>query len=339
VGGERCLATRRRVTIHDRGSSLLRAAMRLDYFMLMPALARLSWRAALWWGRRRGDLRFWWRSDGREAAIANLRHAYHGTLGDEAARRIIRECFRTQTCEESETFFYTDLTPPGLQRFVTIEGRENLDAALAGGRGAIVFSSHYGSMCLAIIALAHLGYRTHVIARSLEPDENPLHEIVRRYGEAKVSALERITGIPFIIPGQPGAMDRMRAALAAGEVLYMLLSVPPELARHRCRIRFLGHPAELPIGAEYIATETGAPLVPFTVRRCARGVHHVLSIGPRVPGPEAGAGTMQRCVDVLEREIRLDPSQFFMWEYARSFWVEGEDEPAETAVDGVGPRG
>ena len=316
-----------------QGSRLLETAMKLDYFTLMPTLARVSWRAALWWGRRRGDLKFWWRTVGREAAIANIQHAYHGTLAPRAARRVIRDCFRTQTCEEAETYFYDDLTRETFDRFVTTEGREHLDAALAEGRGAIVFSSHYGSMCLAIIGLALFGYRTHVIARSLDPDDNPLNAVVRRYGEAKVAALERITGIPFIIAGKPGAMDRMRAALSAGEVLYILLSVPPELARHRSPVEFLGHPAELPIGAEYIATETGAPLVPFTVRRDASGRHHHLTIHPRVPGPEAGAGTLQRCVDVLEREIRAEPSQFFMWEYARSFWVDA------APVDAPGRRG
>lgn len=298
--------------------------MEIDYFTLMPALGRLSWRAALWWGRRRGDLRFWWRTVGREAAIANIRHAYHGQLGPREARRLIRDCFRTQACEEAETFFYDDLTSASFTRFVRVEGRHHLDEALAGGRGAIVFSSHYGSMCLAIIALANLGYRMHVIARSLDPDDNPLNEVVRRYGERKVAALERITGIPFIVAGKPGAMERMRGALAAGEVLYILLSVPPELARHRSQVEFLGHSAELPIGAEYIATETGAPLVPFTVRRDPNLLQHRLTIGPRVPGPEAGPGTLQRCVDVLEREIRFDPAQFFMWEYARSFWVDPE---------------
>ena len=317
-----------------RRSRWLRRVMELDYFTLMPALGRLSWRVALWWGRRRGDLKFWGRAVGREAAIANLRHAYHGTLTPAEARRVIRDCFRTQTCEEAETFFYAGLTPEAFTRFVTLEGREHLDAALAGGRGAIVFSSHYGSMCLAIIGLAQLGYRMHVIARSLDPDDNPLNEVVRRYGEAKVAALERITGIPFIIAGKPGAMERMRAALGAGEVLYILLSVPPELARHRSPVEFLGHPAELPVGAEYIAMETGAALVPFTVRREPSQVRHRFIIHPAVPGPEAGPGTMQRCVDVLEREIRVDPSQFFMWEYARSFWTD----PA-AVVDGSGPRG
>lgn len=308
----------------------LRAAMAVDYFWIMPALARVSWRAALWWGRRRGDLRFRWRTVGREAAIANLRHAYHDRIDVGAARRIVRDCFRTQACEEAETFFYPDLTRERLDRFVTIRGREHLEAALAGGHGAIVFSSHYGSMCLAIIALARLGYRMNVIARSLEPDDNPLHAVVRRYGEAKVAALEEICGIPFIIASKPGAMGRMRAALDAGEVLYILLSVPPELARHRGRVQFLGHGAELPLGAEYIATETGAPLVPFTVRRDPGGFRHTFTIHPRVPGPEAGEGTLQRCVDVLEEQIRVDPSQFFMWEYARSFWVT---EPPAAAID------
>jgi KDO2-lipid IV(A) lauroyltransferase len=309
----------------------LRRAMELDYFTVMPALARVSWRLALWWGRRRGDLRFWWRTEGREAAISNVRHAYRGALDAHAARRIVRGVFQTMACEESETFFFPALRRENFRRFIAVEGQEHLDAALAAGRGAIVFSSHYGSMCLCMIALAHLGYRVNVLARSLDPDTNPLNEIVRRYGEGKVAALERIMERPFILTGASGAMDRVRKALAAGELLYILLSVPPELAKHRERVQFLGHPAELPAGAEYIASQTGAALVPFTMRRTSNPLRHTLTIGARVPGPEAGAGTLQRCVDVVEREIRVDPSQFFMWEFARSFWV---DDPAARSIDG-----
>ncbi len=308
----------------------LRAAMALDYFVIMPALGRLSWRVALFWGRRRGDLRFWWRTVGREAAVSNLRHAYAGALDDAEARRIVRGSFRTQTCEEAETFWYPELTPDRFGRFVTVDGRRHLDSALEAGKGAIVFSSHYGSMCLAIIALANLGYRMNVIARSLEPDDNPLDDVVRRYGERKVAALERIIGSAFIIAGTPDAMSRIRAALGAGQVVYMLADVPPELVRHRGRVQFLGHGAELPLGLEYLASETGAALVPFTVRRNPGRLDHTLTIGVRVPGPDAGPGTLQRCVDVLEREIRFDPSQFFMWEFARSFWIP---EPS-AAIDG-----
>ena len=310
----------------DRGSpAWLGRLMELDYFGLMPALARVSWPAALWWGRRRGDLRFWWRTAGREATIANVARAYDGRLSEAEARRIARGCFRAQTCEEVETFFFSGLTREAFGRYIAVEGRGHLDAALAPGRGAIIFSSHYGSMCLAMIALAHLGYGVNVLARSIDPADNPLDDVVRRYAEKKVAALEAVMGRPFIIAGKPGAMDRVRAALAAGELLYILVSVPPELARHRGRVRFLGHPAELPLGVEYIASQSGAPLVPFTMRRNGSGFRHTLSLGAAVPGPEAGPGTLQRCVDVVEREIRRDPSQFFMWEFARSFWV------AETA--------
>jgi lauroyl/myristoyl acyltransferase len=317
-------------------SRWLRTAMALDYFTIMPTLARVSWRAALWWGRRRGDLSFWWRGVGREAAIANLRHAYDGALSTAEARRIVRDCFRTQTCEEAETYFYPGFTADALERFVAVRGREHLDAALAAGRGAIVFSAHYGAMCLAIILLARLGYRMNVMARSLEPDENPLHDVIRRYGEHKVAALERFIGSPFIIPGTPEAMQRIRAALAGGEVVYMLIDVPPELVRHRGRVQFLGHAAELPLGIEYLAGETGAALVPFVVRRDAHRLGHTLVLREAVPGPADGPGALQRCVSVLEEEIRADPSQFFMWEYARSFWIDAADE---SAIDARGRNG
>ncbi len=309
----------------------LRLAMTLDYFTVMPALARISWRVALWWGRRRGDLRFWWRAGGREAAIANIQHAYHGALGAAEAQAHHSGLLSDADCEEAETFFYPASRRDNFARFVSVEGREHLDAALAGGRGAIVFSSHYGSMCLAIIALAHLGYRMNVIARSLEPDDNPLNEVVRRYGEVKVAELERICRHPVHHHGQTrghgahaerarrrrGAVPAAERAPGAGTAARPgALSRPPGRAAARRRV---------------LATETGAPLIPFTVRRDAGGFGHTLTIHPRVPGPEAGEGTLQRCVDVLEREIRVDPSQFFMWEYARSFWV---DEPEAGAIDG-----
>ncbi len=318
----------------DRGSPVwLRRAMELDYFRVMPALARVSWPAALWWGRRRGDLRFWWRTVGREATIANLERAYDGRLTAAEARRIARECFRAQTCEEVETFFFPGLTRDAFGRYIAVEGLRHLDAALADRRGAVIFSSHYGSMCLAMIALAHLGYGVNVLARSIDPADNPLDDVVRRYAERKVAALEAIMGRPFIVAGKPGAMQRVREALAAGELLYILVSVPPELARHCSRVRFLGHPAELPLGVEYIASQSGAPLVPFTIRRNGRGFRHTLSFDAPVPGPEAGPGTLQRCVDVVEREIRRDPSQFFMWEFLRSFWVDETATSIDAALD------
>lgn len=309
-----------------RGGYLTRAAMWLDYRAIMPGLARLSWRLAIWWGRRRGDVLRWSRVDGRRVAVANLRRAYGGTLASDEAERIVRGSFRAQTCEEAEAYFFSDLAGERLRRFLAVEGREHLDAALARGRGAIVFSSHFGSMCLAMVGLARLGYRVNVLARSLEPDDNPLAVSVRRYAEGKVATLERILERPFIIAGKPGSMQQMRDALAAGELVYILISVPPELARQRGAVRFLGHPAELPLGIELIAEATRAALVPFAVYRAADRLGHTLVIHQAIGGPEAGPGTLQRCADAIERDIRADPAQFFMWEFARSFWTDGFDD-------------
>jgi KDO2-lipid IV(A) lauroyltransferase len=325
--------------------AVVRAAMWLDYFVLMPATARVSWRLALWWGRRRGTLLFWWRTVGRRAAVDNVLRAHRGTLAPAAARAVALGSFRAQTCEEVETFFFPALTGPRLERFVRVEGREHLDRALARDRGAVVFSAHYGSFCLAMLALAHLGYKVNVLARSLAEEANPLQPAVRRYAGRKVAHLERALGRPFIVIGEPGTMLKVRRALREREIVYALLDVPPELVRRRERVRFLGHPAEIPFGAEFIAAATGAPLVPFVVRRNRDRCSHTLHLGAEVPGPEHGPGALQRCVDEIEREIRADPSQFFMWEYARSFWIDDTDAsaavaaPANDAARGTPPAG
>lgn len=300
----------------------IRAAMWLDYVVIMPVAAACSWRLALWWGRRRGDLMFWWRAVGRRAAIDNVRRAFGGAITYADAHQVVRASFRTQTCEEVETFFFRALTRVDYERYVRIEGRQHLEAAVAQGRGAIVFSYHYGSMCLAMIALAHLGFQVNVLARSIAGSENPLAPAVRYYARRKVAQLERIMGRPFIVAGEQGAMLKIRRALRDGEIVYVLLSVPPELARRRAHVRFLGQPAQVPAGTELIATLTGAPLVPFVVRPSPRGIGHVLEIRPEVPGPAAGAGTTQRCLDVIERWVWEQPGPLFMWEFAQSFWVE-----------------
>jgi KDO2-lipid IV(A) lauroyltransferase len=314
--------------------ALVRAAMWLDYVVLMPAAAAISWRLALWWGRRRGDLLFWSRRVGREAAIANVAHGLG--VGPQEARRIAHASFRARTTEEVETFFFPALTRDGYRRFIQVEGQEHLDAAQAQGKGTIVFSYHYGSMCLAMIALAHLGYKVNVLARSIAEDENPLAAIVRRYAEGKVARLEQVMDRPFIVTSAQGAMMKARRALKSGELLYILLSVPPELARRRANVRFLGHPAELPLGAEFLAEASGAPLVPFLVRRRPEGFGHVLEIGAEVPGPASGPGTLQRCIDDLDRRMAADPGQFFMWEFARSFWL---DESHDTSYESCPPEG
>jgi KDO2-lipid IV(A) lauroyltransferase len=307
--------------------------MWLDYVVVMRAAAAISWRVGMWWGRRRGDLLYWWRADGRRAAIANVERAFAGRLAPGAARRVVRACYRAQTCEEVETYTFPALTRDGYRRLIDVEGREHLDAALEQGRGAIVFSYHYGSMCLAMIALAHLGYKVNVLARSIEEDENPLQPAVRRYARGKVAALERVMERPFIVTSAQGAMMKARRALKEGELLYILLSVPPDLARRRARVRFLGQPAEVPLGAEFIAGATAAPLIPFVVQRQADGVRHLLRLGPEVPGPDQGEGTMQRCIDEIERTVWAEPGQFFMWEYAASFWL---DESHGNAYEGAG---
>ena len=311
--------------------AVLHAVLWLDYAVVMPAAAALSWRLALWWGRRRGDVMFWWRDVGRRATAANVARALG--VAPAEARRIARASFRAQTCEEVETFFFPRLVPAVARDFVRVEGAAHLERALARGQGAIVFSYHYGSMCLAMIALAELGHKVNVLARSIAEEENPLHPVVRRYAEGKVAALERFMDRPFILTSAPGAMLKVRRALKQGEILYILLSVPPDLARRRARVRFLGHPAEVPLGAEFIADTTGAPLVPFLVRRRSDGIGHVLEIGPEVPGPAAGPGALQRCIDDVEGRMAADPGQFFMWEYLASFWL---DESHATSYEGAG---
>ena len=146
-------------------SQLLRKAETVAYwFVVAPLAARvpasLAYRVACW----RGDWNFRYRAGERSEIVRNMRQVLGDELGREEAEGLAREYFRMNSCKVIDVMRLRGRAR-SLGKLVEIRGREHLDAALAGGRGAILCSAHFGSANSAFCLLHASGFPLTTIGR------------------------------------------------------------------------------------------------------------------------------------------------------------------------------
>ena len=191
----------------------------------------------------------------------------------------------------------------------SIRGIEHLDAALARGKGAILFAPHLGPWELAGAYLTCLGHRIGTVAL-----EHPSERVTRFF-----SARRAAWGIADF-PARSCAGELLRV-LERGESIVLL--VDRNFSKHGEPLRFLGEETRLPIGHVLLAMRSGAPLVPCCAYYASGGRIEGI-IGESIPAPDRSAPpreTAERCLERIEAFIREHPDQWFafdhVWERTR----------------------
>ena len=278
---------------------------------LLPA--RLAYRAACW----RADWTFRYWPEKRGEVLTNLREVLGEKLSQQEAERLARDIFRIRTCEVIDLMRLRGRAR-SLRNLVEIRGREHLEAALAGGKGAILCSAHYGSY-MAAFSLLHLGrFPVTTIGRwwwNYPPDES---SAVRRmwdfvYARRVLRHRQRPNIEPW--PGRVQVALQAAAALRGNEVVTICSDAPP-LDAERARtieVPFLGRKASLLPGVVSLAQLTGAPVLMVFARRSADYRHQVLEISPPVPMEGDTATAFGRCVAAMDAAIMAHPADWDFW--------------------------
>lgn len=180
-----------------------------------------------------------------------------------------------------------------------VEGRERLEAAMAGARGLIVMTAHLGNWELAGRLLGlQLARPTHVLVAA-EPD--PEVERFLRGGPAPVR---------FVTRSSPTAVVTLLAALRRNEIV-ALQGDRALGTRGDVVVDFFGAPAPFPLGPFVLARAAGAPVVPaFCVLGADR--RYTIRLGEPIrvaPGGEMAA--LRAWIRVLEDAVRRHPEQWF----------------------------
>jgi KDO2-lipid IV(A) lauroyltransferase len=301
-----------------RAERLLRAGAGVAYWAAVaPAVAclppGLAYRIACW----RGDWDFRHRHGKRAELIANMEQLLGDDLTPGAAARLARDWFRFRSCEAIDVMRLRYRARP-LRRLVEIRGREHLEAALAGGKGAIVCSAHFGSFDCCFSLLGASGFPVTTIGRWQHNYTAGLSPAERRFWDVVYARrLRRHRHRPNIEPwhGRVTVAAQAATILRANEVVTVAIDAPP-LDADRPRavpVPFLGRQAAFLPGGVALAQLTGAPLLMGFMYRAGDYRHQVLEISAPVPAQGAVATAFARCAEQVSGAIRRSPAHWIYW--------------------------
>ncbi|MBI5815257.1 MAG: lysophospholipid acyltransferase family protein [Nitrospinae bacterium] len=255
-----------------------------------------------------GDLHFALsRGKKRELAknLANVRgETFAASAQGEAA---IREYMRNHYVDRLFILIFPRFGAAEVERFIEIEGRENLDAALAAGKGAILVHGHFGPAHVPLVALARLGYKMKQVGF---PSDEGLSWVGRNVAfrlrlkyEAMMPA-EVMMADGFLRPAFKWLKDG-GALMITGDGT----GTGTRIGRHHL-FRFHGKPVMFPLGPAILAAKTGAKLLPmFIIPGAAKPYRIVIGKPILVKGdsPDAAVETMGEFLTELERYTSRHP--------------------------------
>jgi KDO2-lipid IV(A) lauroyltransferase len=271
----------------------------------LHALAKLPGALPLGWQRALG------RAFGRLALRANLREARIARrnlelMGVPAADhdRLVRAILEATGANLMETLrVWTHGRADNLALVRQVRGREQLDGALAQGRGAIIAAPHYGNWELLI------GYLASVAPFSLvyRVPEKAAGDVFLRRARAGADVT--------LVPAESSAMRPLFRALKAGELVGVTPDQQPKLGAG-VFAPFFGRQALTLTLIPKLAERSGAPVLLAWAEPVEGGFDIVIEAAPaEIADPDIGLATaaMNAAVETVARR-RLE---WYQWTYKR----------------------
>ena len=244
-----------------------------------------------------GTAWFWLSAAQRRAALENYAVALGRDSSDPVVARIARRAFQNYGRMLMDFLLMGSLSPEEVLHRVTVEGREDLDAALARGKGVIMAVPHMGSWDMGGAYAGALGYRISAVAETFPGSLN----------EAVVRTRQRF-GLDVITLGR-SAVRAITRALEENRIVALLCDLEQGPG---VKVQFFGRRAVVPGGPAAIAIKTGAALLPACQYMTSPGRHRV-HLDPALSWPhgETKEGLMQQVVGRFEDFIKEHPDQWY----------------------------
>lgn len=248
----------------------------------------------------------------RRVARETLNTAFEGTKSPAEMKRIIRKCFFYMGFGMVEMTYYINHGEETRKR-IRIEGRENLDAALAKGKGVIGVCAHFGNFPLMMVRLGQ--EKDYVLNTILRPLRNPwIGDFL--YVKKKEQGINPIYSLPKI-----KCVAESLEVLGKNQLL--LLPIDQNFESDKSvYVDFFERKASTATSPVVFAQRTGAVILPVTMVHESLDHHRIIFDKPidLIKGKndqETIYLTMSKITSTIEGYIRQYPHE---WAWMHRRW-------------------
>ena len=224
----------------------------------------------------------------------------------------VRGAFRNFGKYLVDFFRFSKIDTEFIKKFVKVEGRENLDQALAKNRGVIITSAHLGNWELGAVVTSLLGYPVNVIA--LAHENKRVNDFFIRQRSRK--------GIG-VIPVE-GAVKKSFNTLARKQIVCFMAD--RDFSKSGIDVEFFGKVAQVPSGGAAFSLKSGSPIVPTFMVREPDDTFRLVYERPIEYKSTNNLmvdlrNITRKCLEVIEGWVKRYPSQWYIFSQV---W-KGED--------------
>ncbi|MFC6088771.1 phosphatidylinositol mannoside acyltransferase [Saccharothrix lopnurensis] len=224
--------------------------------------------------------------------------------------RYWREAFRLPSMDRAALFAELDRA---------FSGVENLDAALAEGRGVVAALPHSGNWDLAgIWMVEHCGTFT-TVAERLQPES--LYRRFIAFRESLGFEVVPLTG------GERNPAVVLAERLRENKVVCLLAD--RDLTAGGMPVTFFGERTLMPAGPAHLAATTGAALLPVGLWFTEDGWHLRFHPPVRVAGVAGVGAATQQVADVFAADIAAHPAD---WHMMQPLWIDDLPESRQRTL-------
>lgn len=299
----------------------------LEYYAIRTAISflqvlPLDWATALVKGCARLVCRFNRRH--REVALDNLRHAFPGRYTEDQLQRLVRTVYEhlCLVCYEC-VLMPRKLHRHNWRRYIAhppMQTFDNLLQAHKAGRPALLVTAHFGNWEMAAMGLALSGFKTDIVARSLD---NPyLDRLLKTWRERHGHRLL----------DKNHDVEQIEKVMDSAGTLCTLAD--QDAGRRGLFVNFFGRPASTHKGIALLALRYGAHILVAGTYRTGGVLQYTLqctdsfSATEYADSPRGVYLVTQRITSALERLVHLAPEQYF-WLHRR--WKHQPPEKKKAA--------
>lgn len=279
----------------------------VSYLTGWTAVRKLPPRAAYRVFRAIADYAFWRRWKPIVRLDQNLRRVRRDA-DDAEIRALTREGMRSYMRYFCDAFRMEDWSTEEVMARTVVIGTDNIEGALALGKGAVVALPHTANWDWAGAWACQVLSPLATVAERLNPPE--LFDRFVRYRESLGMTVWPLTDSPV------DPIQALSEHLRAGKLV--CLPAERDLSQRGITVSFFGEKTRFPAGPAILHLRTGAPIVPVTLRYLGTEPNHELEIHFHPPltadGIRAGRiqALTQQFAEIFEEGITAVPHDWHM---------------------------